>query len=181
MTADSGDGSSAGSRRCLSSIRTGVPGAVGRRLQQCDHCPHQDVVFQSCRNRACPKCQSGAREKWLATTAQELLPAPYSHVTFTLPHQLCGLALQNPRLVYGMLFQAASQTLLTLAARGKSRGEAIKQVEVEVFRHRMDHGDGNTEGSRATRAVMVIGDRDPCECRTSILRAAERTPGRQRV
>jgi hypothetical protein len=68
-----------------------------------------------------------------------------------------------------------------LAARGKSRGEAIKQVEVEVFRHRMDHGDGNTEGSRATRAVMVIGDRDPCECRTSILRAAERTPGRQRV
>ena len=82
-------------------------------------------MFQSCRNRACPKCQSGAREKWLASTAQELLPVPYSHVTFTLPHQLCLLALQNPRLMYGMLFQAASQTLLTLAADPRRIGAQI--------------------------------------------------------
>ena len=60
-----------------------------------------------------------------ATTAQELLPVPYSHVTFTLPHQLCGLALHNPRRVYGMLFQAASQTLLALAADPRRMGAQI--------------------------------------------------------
>ncbi len=108
-----GDTLSSHQRKAFRDICACRTAALGARLQQCDHCSHQDVVFQSCRNRACPKCQSGAREKWLATTAKELLPAPYSHVTFTLPHQLCGLALQNPRRVYGMLFQAASQTLLT--------------------------------------------------------------------
>jgi hypothetical protein len=99
--------------------------ALGARLQQCDRCSHQDLAFQSCRNRACPKCQSAAREKWLAKTARELLPVPYSHVTFTLPHQLCLLALQNPRVVYGMLFQAASETLLTLAADPRRIGAQI--------------------------------------------------------
>ena len=87
--------------------------------------PTRDVVFQSCRNRACPKCQSGARDQWLARTARELLPAPYSHVTFTLPHQLCGLALQNPRLIYGILFQAASETLLTLGADSRRLGAQL--------------------------------------------------------
>jgi Putative transposase/Transposase zinc-binding domain len=120
-----GDTLSSHQRKAFRDICACRTAALGARLQQCDHCSHQDVVFQSCRNRACPKCQSGAREKWLATTAQELLPAPYSHVTFTLPHQLCGLALQNPRLVYGMLFQAASQTLLTLAADPRRIGAQI--------------------------------------------------------
>jgi hypothetical protein len=120
-----GDTLSSHQRKAFRDICACRTAALGARLQQCDHCSHQDVVFQSCRNRACPKCQSGAREKWLATTAQELLPAPYSHVTFTLPHQLCGLALQNPRLVYGMLFQAASQTLLTLAADPRRMGAQI--------------------------------------------------------
>ena len=120
-----GDTLSSHQRKAFRDICACRTAALGTRLQQCDHCSHQDVVFQSCRNRACPKCQSRAREKWLATTAQELLPAPYSHVTFTLPHQLCLLALQNPRLVYGMLFQAASQTLLTLAADPRRIGAQI--------------------------------------------------------
>ena len=120
-----GDTLSSHQRKAFRDICACRTAALGARLQQCDHCSHQDLVFQSCRNRACPKCQSGAREKWLATTAQELLPAPYSHVTFTLPHQLCGLALQNPRLLYGMLFRAASQTLLTLAADPRRIGAQI--------------------------------------------------------
>jgi hypothetical protein len=120
-----GDTLSSHQRKAFRDICACQTAALGARLQQCDRCSHQDVVFQSCRNRACPKCQSGAREKWLATTARELLPAPYSHVTFTLPHQLCGLALQNPRLMYGMLFQAASQTLLTLAADPRRIGAQI--------------------------------------------------------
>src|SRR6266851_902615 len=96
--------------------------ALGTRLQQCDHCSHQDLVFNSCRHRACPKCQSRARDQWLATTAQELLPVPYSHVTFTLPHQLSLLALQNPRRVYNILFQAVSETsaLIALINTGES-------------------------------------------------------------
>ena len=99
--------------------------ALGTRLQQCDHCSHQDLVFNSCRHRACPKCQSRARDQWLATTARELLPVPYSHVTFTLPHQLSLLALQNPRRVYNILFQAVSETLLTLAADPRRIGAHI--------------------------------------------------------
>src|SRR5712691_9174932 len=119
-----GDTLSSHQRKAFRDICACRTAALGARLQQCDHCSQQDLVFQSCRNRACPKCQSGAREKWLAT-AHELLPVPYSHVTFTLPHQLCLLALQNPRLVYGMLFQAASQTLLTLAADPRRIGAQI--------------------------------------------------------
>ena len=72
--------------------------------------------FHSCRNRACPKCQARARDKWLARTSRELLPVPYSHVTFTLPHQLSLLALENPRILYNILFRAVSETLLTIAA-----------------------------------------------------------------
>ena len=72
-----------------------------------------------------PSASPGLGRNGWPRTAQELLPAPYSHVTFTLPHQLCGLALQNPRLVYGMLFQAASQTLLTLAADPRRIGAQI--------------------------------------------------------
>src|SRR5215471_15655356 len=120
-----GDTLSSHQRKAFRDICACRTAALGARLQQCDHCSHQDLVFKSCRNRACPKCQSAAREKWLATTAHELLPVPYSHVTFTLPHQLCLLALQNPRLVYGMLFQAASQTLLTLAADPRRIGAQI--------------------------------------------------------
>src|SRR5712691_11100829 len=125
-----GDTLSSHQRKAFRDICACRTAALGARLQQCDHCSHQDLVFQSCRNRACPKCQSGAREKWLATTAHELLPVPYSHVTFTLPHQLCLLALQNPRLVYGMLFQAASQTLLALAADPRRIGAQIAFLAV---------------------------------------------------
>ena len=82
-----GDTLSSHQRKAFRDICACRTAALGARLQQCDHCSHQDLVFKSCRNRACPKCQSGAREKWLATTAHELLPVPYSHVTFTLPHQ----------------------------------------------------------------------------------------------
>jgi hypothetical protein len=96
--------------------------ALGARWEQCDHCARQFLVFHSCRNRACPKCQSRERDKWLARTAGELLPVPYSHVTFTLPHQLSLLALQNPRVVYNILFRAVSETLLTIAADPRHLG-----------------------------------------------------------
>ena len=86
--------------------------ALGAHLQQCDACSYQDVSYLSCRNRHCPKCQSTARDRWLSRQAASLLPVAYSHVVFTLPEQLAPLALRNQRLLYDLLFRAASETLL---------------------------------------------------------------------
>ena len=83
------------------------------------------VAYNSCRNRACPKCQSAARDRWLAERARELLPVPYCHVVFTVPQQLARLALQNQRLFYGLLFRATSQTLLEIAADPRHLGAHI--------------------------------------------------------
>ena len=99
--------------------------ALGAHLEQCDHCPHQAIAYNSCRNRHCPKCQSTARDKWLEARSAELLPVPYCHVVFTLPQELSTLALQNPRLIYSMLFRAVSETLLTIAADPRHLGAHI--------------------------------------------------------
>jgi hypothetical protein len=79
----------------------------------------------TCRNRHCPKCQSTARDKWLAERAKELLPVPYCHVVFTVPEPLAPLALQNAQLVYGLLFRAVPQTLLEIAADPRRLGAQI--------------------------------------------------------
>jgi hypothetical protein len=94
--------------------------ALGALFAQCNRCSYQSIEFHSCRNRHCPKCQSTARERWLAATARELLPVPYSHVVFTLPGALSALVLQNAKLVYNLLFRCVSETLLTIA-RDKRR------------------------------------------------------------
>jgi hypothetical protein len=111
-----GDTLSPQQRKAFRDICACRTAACGAHLEQCDHCSHQTLEFNSCRNRHCTKCQSTARDKWLARTAKELLPVPYCHAVFTLPSQLTGLALQNPKLIYDMLFRAASETLLTIAA-----------------------------------------------------------------
>jgi hypothetical protein len=96
--------------------------ALGTHVLQCDHCSHQLTEYRSCRNRHCPKCHSRARDQWLAARAEEVLPVPYSHVIFTLTHELAPLALQNPRVVYGILFRAAAESLMELAADPKRLG-----------------------------------------------------------
>jgi hypothetical protein len=111
-----GDSLSPQQRKAFRDICACRTAALGARWEQCDHCARQFLFFHSCRNRACPKCQARARDQWLDRTARELLPVPYSHVTFTLPHQLSLLALENPRTLYNILFRAVSETLLTIAA-----------------------------------------------------------------
>jgi hypothetical protein len=111
-----GDSLSPQQRKAFRDICACRTAALGARWEQCDHCAHQFLLFHSCRNRACPKCQARARDQWLARTSRELLPVPYSHVTFTLPRQLSLLALENPRILYSILFRAVSETLLTIAA-----------------------------------------------------------------
>jgi hypothetical protein len=105
--------------------RTAALGGHVEYVEQCDTCGHLVNAYNSCRDRHCPKCQASARAKWLAARQAELLPVPYFHVVFTLPQQIGGLALQNAREIYSILFRAASETLLTIAADPKRLGAAI--------------------------------------------------------
>jgi hypothetical protein len=109
-------------RRAFRDICACRTAALGAHVQQCDSCPHQSISFNSCRSRNCPKCQSSARDKWLAGQARHLLPVPYCHVVFTIPHQLSPLARQNPKLIYDLLFRAVRETLLIIAADPKRLG-----------------------------------------------------------
>ena len=85
--------------------------ALGGHIEECDSCRQRVISYNSCLNRHCPKCQAAARQRWLEKRSAELLPVPYFHVVFTLPHLLAPLALQNKVLVYGLLFRTAAQTL----------------------------------------------------------------------
>ena len=116
---------SRGQQQVLRAVLRCRTAALGGHLQRCNDCGHQQIQYNSCRNRHCPKCQAMARAAWLAKRASELLPVPYFHVVFTLPHELAPLALQNPRIVYDSLFQAAAQTLLKLAADPEHLGARI--------------------------------------------------------
>jgi len=96
--------------------------AMGGKLQQCDQCGRQQRLFHSCRNRHCPQCQSGARDAWRQAQLAELLPVPYCHLVFTLPHALNGLAQRHPRWVYRTLMQCAAATLTEFAANPRWLG-----------------------------------------------------------
>jgi hypothetical protein len=86
---------------------------LGGHVYRCLDCGQEHFVPHSCRNRHCPACQRALAEEWLAQQEAQLLPVPYFHVVFTLPHGLNPLIQQNQRVCYNLLFQAASQTLLT--------------------------------------------------------------------
>jgi hypothetical protein len=105
--------------------RTAALGGHVEHVEQCDTCGHRVISYNSCRDRHCPKCQAMARAKWLAQREDELLPVPYFHVVFTLPRQLGGLALQNAREIYRILFRAPSETLPSIAADPKRLGAEI--------------------------------------------------------
>jgi hypothetical protein len=93
---------------------------LGGHIDECSRCGHRAISFNSCRNRHCPKCQSNARDRWLEARRRDLLPVRYAHVVFTLPGQLAPLALQNKGEIYGLLFRASAETLLTLATTDTS-------------------------------------------------------------
>ena len=95
--------------RALARCRTG---ALGGQAFYCPHCRREHVVAHSCRNRHCPHCQGAAAVDWLQQQAATLLPVPYFHLVFTLPHTLNGLIRQNRAALFKLLFDAASQTLL---------------------------------------------------------------------
>src|SRR6201997_272815 len=112
-------------RRVMTAIEVCRTAVLGGHLEQCDHCGHQRNAYNSCSNRHCPKCQSFARFKWLEQRQAELLNPQYFHVVFTLPQQIAAIAYQNKRELYGILFKATAQTLLTIAADPKHLGAEI--------------------------------------------------------
>ncbi len=111
--------------KVLLAIRRCRTAALGGHLDECTRCGHRAISYNSCRNRHCPKCQAGARDRWLAARRQELLPTRYVHVVFTLPRELAPLALQNKKVVYNLLFRTSAETLLEVARDPRHLGAEI--------------------------------------------------------
>jgi hypothetical protein len=108
--------------RAIARCRTA---ALGGHLDECTRCGHRAISFNSCRDRHCPKCQTAARERWIAARRRELLPTPYAHVVFTLPRRLAPLVLQNKQLLYDLLFRTSAQTLREVARNPLRLGAEI--------------------------------------------------------
>jgi len=113
--------------RALLACRTS---GLGGHVESCDSCDYQRIAYNSCRNRHCPKCQGLRQAQWLEHRADDLLPVEYFHVVFTVPEEIAAIALQNKRVVYGILFAASSATLRTIAADEKHLGAKIGFVSV---------------------------------------------------
>ena len=99
--------------------------ALGGHAEKCSRCDYARNSYNSCRNRHCPKCQGADRIQWLQSRQGELLPVEYFHVVFTLPEPIARIAFYNPQTVYGILFRAAAETLLTIARDPKHLGAQI--------------------------------------------------------
>ena len=113
--------------RALVQCRTA---ALGGHKEECDQCGHPRMAYNSCRSRHCPKCQSLARARWLQERKSELLPVEYFHVVFTIPATIAAVALQNPSVVYNILFQSVGRTLKRIAADPKHLGAEIGYLAV---------------------------------------------------
>ena len=116
---------SLGQLKVMSAIEACRTAQLGGHVEHCEDCDHVRIAYNSCRNRHCPKCQSAAAQRWLEARQAELLPLAYYHAVFTLPAQIGDIAFQNKAVVYGILFKATSQTLLTIAADPKHLGARI--------------------------------------------------------
>jgi hypothetical protein len=131
---------SAAQRRVLKDIAACKTAILGGHKARCDRCGHEKIFYNSCRNRHCPQCQGAARAQWLVDRTSELLDTPYFHVVFTLPDELGPLALQNKEVLYGILFRAASETLLQIANDPKHLGAHIGFLGVlHTWGQRLDH------------------------------------------
>jgi len=99
--------------------------ALGGHLDECTRCGYRAISYNSCRNRHCPKCQTAARDRWIAARQKELLPTRYLHVVFTLPGRLAPLVLQNKKVLYGLLFRSSAETLVEVARNPEHLGAEI--------------------------------------------------------
>jgi len=111
--------------KVMSAIESCRTAALGGHVEACEGCRHTRIAYNSCRNRHCPKCQGAAARDWLAEREADLLPVGYFHVVFTVPAAVAEIAFDNKAAVYDLLFRAASETMLTIAADPKHLGARI--------------------------------------------------------
>ena len=111
--------------KVMSAVEHCRTAVMGGHVEACTDCSHWRVAYNSCRNRHCPRCQGAAARAWLAEREADLLPVGYFHVVFTLPAEVADIAWQNKAAIYGLLFQAASETMTTIAADPKHLGARI--------------------------------------------------------
>ena len=116
---------SLGQLQVMSAIERCRSAALGGHLLHCPACEQTQIAYNSCRNRHCPKCQASAARRWLEARQADLLPVEYYHVVFTLPAPISDIAYYNKSVLYGLLFQAAAETLLTIAADPRHLGARI--------------------------------------------------------
>jgi hypothetical protein len=126
--------------KVLADIERCRTAALGGHLDECSRCGGRVISYNSCRNRHCPKCQAAARDRWLEERRRELLPTPYVHLVFTLPHLLAPLALQNKKVVYGLLFRSSAETLRAVARDPKHLGADIGFFSVlHTWNQKLEH------------------------------------------
>jgi hypothetical protein len=111
--------------KVMSAIETCRTAALGGHVEGCEDCGHQRIAYNSCRNRHCPKCQGVKAREWLAAREADLLPVGYFHVVFSIPAELADIGLHNKTAIYDLLFRAASETMLAIAADPRHLGARI--------------------------------------------------------
>jgi len=116
--------------RVMRAIEVCRTAALGGHQDQCDHCGHREISYNSCRNRHCPQCQTLRKEKWIEARREDLLPIPYFHGVFTLPAELNQLVSTNQRVLYDLLFRSASETLSELANEPQHLGAKIGVIGI---------------------------------------------------
>jgi hypothetical protein len=121
---------SLGQLKVMSAIEACRTEALGGHVAGCAKCGHHHIAYNSCKNRHCPKCQGPAARDWMAARAEDLLPVEYFHVVFTMPAEIARIAYWNPKAVYGLLFRASAQTVMTIAADPKRLGAKVGMTSV---------------------------------------------------
>ncbi len=116
---------SLGQLKVMTAIEQCRSAALGGHVLRCEDCLRQQIAYNSCRNRHCPKCQASAAQRWLDARQADLLPVDYFHVVFTLPAPISEIAYTNKAVIYGLLFEVAAQTLITIAADPRHLGAQI--------------------------------------------------------
>ena len=140
---------SLGQLKVMSAIESCRSAALGGHVERCEDCGHSRIAYNSCRNRHCPKCQGAAAKDWLAAREADLLPVGYFHLVFTLPAEIAPIAYQNKVVVYDLLFRAAAETLLTIAADPRHLGA---RIGITAVLHSLGLGDDPPSASPHDRA-----------------------------
>jgi hypothetical protein len=116
--------------KVMSAIESCRTAALGGHVAACTACGHSHVAYNSCRNRHCPKCQGAAARDWMEARTEDLLPVEYFHVVFTLPAEIAQIAYWNKKAIYGLLFKASAETVMTIAADPKHLGARTGMTSV---------------------------------------------------